>query len=206
MLTDGGRYTDRPTLATTESTMVKPRVRLRKLMMRLCCWPLASICAFSAAIAGPADFHAGKIIPEYGRVATVPNAPALAAGSEFKVVFDVSEAAETGKINRQFESAARFLNMHGEAGVAPTKMHLAIVVHGAAAMDLVNDAKYGASNANAGLIAALSAAGVDIGLCGQTAAYRDIGADDLLPGVKVSLSAMTLHAQWQQRGYTLNPF
>ena len=168
-------------------------------------WAAAS-CLASGAGAAPADFHAGKIIADYGRVATVADAPALAPDSEFKVVFDVSEAAEKGKLNRQLESAARFLNMHAEAGVASANLHLAIVVHGSAAMDLVNDEKYGGENANAGLIAALSAAGVKIGLCGQTAVYRDIGADDLLPGVQLGLSAMTLHAQWQQAGYTLNPF
>ncbi|HBH44411.1 MAG TPA: hypothetical protein DDY28_08390, partial [Hyphomonas atlantica] len=43
-------------------------------------------------------------------------------------------------------------------------------------------------------------------LCGQTAAYRDVTKADLLPGVEMSLSAMTAHAQLQQDGYTLNPF
>ena len=30
--------------------------------------------------------------------------------------------------------------------------------------------------------------------------------DDLLPGVELALSAMTMHALLQQKGYTLNPF
>jgi intracellular sulfur oxidation DsrE/DsrF family protein len=176
-------------------------------MSRMQSWLWTAACCFcSTAYAAPTDFHAGKIIPDYGRIATVAGAPALAADSKFKVVFDVSEAAEKGKLNRQLESVARFLNMHAEAGVASANMHLAIVVHGSAAMDLVNDDKYGGENANAGLIAVLSGAGVKIGLCGQTAVYRDIGAEDLLPGVTMALSAMTLHAQWQQAGYTLNPF
>jgi hypothetical protein len=36
--------------------------------------------------------------------------------------------------------------------------------------------------------------------------YYDIGKDDLLPKVELSLSAMTTHAQLQSQGYTLNPF
>jgi intracellular sulfur oxidation DsrE/DsrF family protein len=56
------------------------------------------------------------------------------------------------------------------------------------------------------LIGALTDAGVRIILCGQTAAYRDISKDDLLPNVELALSAMTAHAQLQQSGYTLNPF
>ena len=73
-------------------------------------------------------------------------------------------------------------------------------------MDLVTDERYGAQNANAGLIAALIDAGVRIELCGQTAAFRDITQEDLLPGITMSLSAMTSHALLQQEGYTLNPF
>ena len=177
-------------------------------MFRKGFWILSLIgLSASQAVAGPEDFHAGELIPDFGKVATVEAAPAIPEGSEFKIVFDVSDAAEPGKINRQLDSAARFLNMHAEAGVPADKLHIAIVVHGGAAMDLVIDDKYpGEANANAGLIAALVKAGVKIGLCGQTAAYRGIAAEDLLPGVNLALSAMTLHAQWQQAGYTLNPF
>jgi hypothetical protein len=33
-----------------------------------------------------------------------------------------------------------------------------------------------------------------------------VAAEQLIPGVKMALSAMTAHAQLQQQGYTLNPF
>ena len=36
--------------------------------------------------------------------------------------------------------------------------------------------------------------------------FYDITGGDLLPGVEMSLSAMTAHALLQQDGYTLNPF
>ncbi|QOW23003.1 DsrE family protein [Novilysobacter avium] len=126
--------------------------------------------------------------------------------TRFQVAFDVATAAEPEKLNRQLESAARFINMHVAAGVPKENLKLAMVVHGGAAIDLTSDAKFGSVNPNAGLIAALQEAGVSIQLCGQTAVARDIRADDLLPGVTVALSAMTAHAQLQQAGYTLNPF
>jgi intracellular sulfur oxidation DsrE/DsrF family protein len=159
-----------------------------------------------AATAGPDRFHAGTVIAGYGKVASVTDATRIPAKAKFKVAFDVSEPAEQGSVNRHLDSAARLLNMHAEAGLAASRTRIAIVVHGRAAMDLVNDERYGASNANAGLIAALVASGVSIELCGQTAAYYDIDAADLLPGVTMSLSAMTAHALLQQQGYTLNPF
>ncbi|GAB2489362.1 DsrE family protein [Arenimonas alkanexedens] len=156
--------------------------------------------------AGPKDFTAGPAIKEFGAVAAVPSAAPIAASTRFQVAFDVATAAEPGSLNRQLESAARFINMHVAAGVPKENLNLAIVVHGGAAMDLTRDAKFGSANPNAALIAALHEAGVSIQLCGQTAAYRDISAEDLLPGVTMALSAMTAHAQLQQAGYTVNPF
>ena len=107
---------------------------------------------------------------------------------------------------RALVTPARFLNMHVAAGVPEENIHLAVVVHGGAYRDLLNAESYGAENPNAPLIEQLIAHGVTIELCGQTAAYRDVSEDDLLPGVTISLSAMTSHALLQQQGYTLNPF
>jgi len=167
---------------------------------------LYTILTASAAFAGPDSFTPGPVIMEYGRVAQVEGAVPIAPDATFMVVFDVSDAAEAGAISRRLESAARFLNMHVRAGVARENIRLAIVVHGAAARDLTRQPQGGEANANVGLIASLVANGVDIYLCGQTAAHYDIGQDDLLPGVRLSLSAMTVHALLQQEGYTLNPF
>jgi intracellular sulfur oxidation DsrE/DsrF family protein len=47
---------------------------------------------------------------------------------------------------------------------------------------------------------------VRIFVCGQSAAYYDVTTNDLLPGVEMALSAMTVHALLQQQGYSLNPF
>lgn len=157
------------------------------------------------ALAGPDEFRTGPIVDGYGPAASVADAR-VGASSRFLVAFDVAEAAETGQINRRLESAARFLNMHAAAGVPVEQISLAIVVHGPAALDLVRDERHGRENANAPLVAALLAAGIRIELCGQTAAARAIAPDDLLPGVSMSLSAMTSHAILQQQGYTLNPF
>lgn len=158
------------------------------------------------AHAGPADFSPGPLIAEYGGVARVEGADPLPADAAFRVVFDVSEAAEPGALSRRLESAARFLNMHAAAGVPEENINVAIVVHGGASRDLRREPQAGEDNANAPLIAALIAHGVKIYLCGQTAAYYDIEPEDLLPGVRLSLSAMTAHALLQQEGYTLNPF
>ena len=166
---------------------------------------LSVILLSGAAFAEESDFTKGPLIAEYGAVASVEDAR-VTPETKLKVAFDLAKAAEPGSINRYLESSARFLNMHAAAGVPAENIEIAIVVHGAAAMDLVTDARYGGENANASLVAALVDAGVTIELCGQTAAYRGITQEDLLPGVRPSLSAMTSHALLQQDGYTLNPF
>ena len=159
----------------------------------------------AAALAAPGDFAPGPVLKNFGPVASVAD-HRVDSQSVFKVAFDISQAAKPGTINRSMESAARFLNMHAAAGVKPENLSVALVVHGAAAIDLVKHARYQGNNANAPLVAALLEAGVTIELCGQTAAYRDIDPQDLLPGVAMALSAMTAHARLQQQGYTLNPF
>lgn len=167
---------------------------------------LVALCAAGPALAGPEEFSGGPLIERFGRVAAVPDATALPASTRFKHAFDVAEAGQADVPNRSFDSVARFLNMHVRAGLAPESMQLAIVVHGGAAMDLLNAERLGHDNPNAPLIAELIKAGVSITLCGQTAVFRDIEAGDLLPGVQLALSAMTAHALLQQQGYTLNPW
>lgn len=156
-------------------------------------------------------FHAGTVIKDFGPVATVEGHEPIPASATFSVAFDVAEAAKPGAINRTLESAARFVNMHAEAGVPRDAVRVAVVVHGPASFDLTNSAIYGkkhdgAANANLAAIAALIDNGVEIHLCGQSAAGQGITRADLAPGVKLALSAMTAHALLQQHGYTLNPF
>ena len=166
---------------------------------------IGSLSLLGTAIAGPEDFKMGPVFDTFGGVANVTDTR-LTSETSFKVAFDIAKAADDGQVNRRLDTAARFLNMHAAAGVPLENINLAIVVHGGASKDLVTDEKRGGENANADLIAALIEAGATIELCGQTAAYYDIEQSDLLPGVSMSLSAMTSHALLQQAGYTLNPF
>ena len=176
-----------------------------------------TVCLSLPAQAGPEAFVKGKTIPQYGKIAAVKVDQPVYKHSKFKVVFDVSKETAPGELNRTFVSAARFINMHTAAGVKEKNIHLAIVVHGKAGRDLtrttyyethqeLEDGETPIANANADLIKVLQAHGVKIYLCGQSAAWYDIKNEDLLPGVKMALSAMTAHALLQQKGYTLNPF
>jgi intracellular sulfur oxidation DsrE/DsrF family protein len=165
----------------------------------------AALILSATAVADEGAFHAGTVIVDYGQIATVDADVAVPKNAKFKVAFDFSKPAEPGEVNRTLNTAARFLNMHAEAGVKPENISLALVVHGGASKDVAR-AEEGAENPNAALVAALVDKGVKIYVCGQSAAYYNISNDDLLPGVEMALSAMTMHALLQQQGYTLNPF
>ncbi len=128
-----------------------------------------------------------------------------------KVVYDTYTGAESGKVNSTFLSAARFINMHVDAGHPQENIKVAIVVHGSTSLDVTQDAYYaehhgGVKNANASVIAALVKEGVEFYICGQSAAFRGVTRENILPGVKFSLSAMTAHAMLQSQGYTLIPW
>ena len=158
----------------------------------------------------PEGFTYGPVFEDFGPVADVELDVELPADAAFRHVFDVSAAAEPGTVSRHLESAARFINMHARAGVPVDRIQVAIVVHGGAGADLLQAEAYaarkdGAENANLPLIAALLEHGVQIYLCSQSAAGMGLAKEDLIPGVQMALSAMTMNALLQQQGYTLNP-
>lgn len=160
--------------------------------------------------AGAGSFKPGPQIKQFGEAAAVQTDMVIPNNTVFKVSFDMGEAADAGKVNRKFNSLARFINMHVAAGVKPEDIKLALVAHGKASYDLLNNkarvAKSLTENSNSVLLDQLFANNVKIYVCGQTAAYYDIDNKDLYPGVEMALSAMTAHALLQQQGYTLNPF
>lgn len=170
---------------------------------------LALFAGFSMSV-NAAEFSAGPVIEGYGPVANIEQTKPLSGQESFKVAFDAAEAGGQEKANRKFESLARFINMHARAGIDPKQIRLALVVHGKAGFDLLNEAayqkKFEGVNPNAPLLAKLAKSNVRVIICGQSAAYHGIKAEDLLPNVEVALSAMTAHALLQQQGYTVNPF
>jgi len=155
----------------------------------------------SAQAYAQSGFGKGPVIEAFGPVADVPGAAPLPPDTSFRISFDTREKADDGKPNRTLVSAARFLNMHGRAGVGPEKIDIAVVVHGPAVKDVTTD-----SEGSKALINALNEHSVRIIVCGQSAAYYGVSSGGLAPGVEMALSAMTAHALLQQDGYTINPF
>ena len=180
-------------------------------------WIGAAVLALASPVAAQdvSAFKTGPVFADFGPHAPVEGMGTVPADTEFSIAFDVAKPAEEGARNRGFESAARFINMHAAAGVDPDNIRIAVVVHGKASMDLLDDAAWAAKgkagggeegNPSAAMIRAMLDAGVRFILCGQSGVAYGIAQEDLIPGVETALSAMTAHALLQQRGYTVNPF
>ena len=154
----------------------------------------------------------GEIIKDYGQTFSVDN-PEIKTDTTatLKVIFDVSQSAkETNTINSNLVTVARFLNMHAEAGMDLKQLKAAVTIHGGAWKDVLNDAvyneKYGTNNPNTKLLKQLKQAGVDIIICGQTAAFRKMDRVSVNSDVKFALSAMTALLQYQNEGYKFIKF
>lgn len=155
-------------------------------------------------------FKPGKAIPEFGKIAAVDSDVEIPEGTVFKVRFDSGRGASSG-INMTFDSVARFINLKNAAGVSQENVRVAIVVHGSASLDVTKDDFYGTrkkgkKNDSKSAVAKLQENNVEFYICGQSAAHHGIAKTDLLPGVKVAHSAMTIHALLDNDDYSLNPF
>ena len=151
----------------------------------------------------------GPVIKEFGAVFQIPDATYKTnINQEFKVVYDIiSGATEGNQLNPYMESVARFLNMHAQSGVSPSRLKTVMVVHNNASKDLLtNEAykeRYGMDNPNIGLLEALIESGVEVILCGQSSMSRNIPIEQTVKGTKLALSAMTALIQYQDQGYRL---
>ena len=130
---------------------------------------------------------------------------------DFRALFDVSQPMEeVGARSTAIESAARFLNMHAQAGVPRERLGAAIVLHGGAARYALSNnayrARYDVDNPSLELIEALRAVGARIVICGQTAAARGYARDELAAPIELALSAMTAIKVLQDDGYQIVTF
>tara|TARA_R110002073_G_scaffold72537_1_gene177198 strand:- start:178756 stop:179301 length:546 start_codon:yes stop_codon:yes gene_type:complete len=154
----------------------------------------------------------GPVIEQFGAVFQIEN-PDLILDKDkvHKVIFDIyTDSEKIEGINPLINSVARFLNMHAQHGVPAANMKVAVVMHGAAAKNALNDSAYQerfkVNNPNIALIAALKEAGVAIYVCGQSFNSRGFKRANLNTNILFSLSAMTALVKYQEEGYQIINF
>lgn len=153
----------------------------------------------------------GPIVPSFGGVFEVPDATLLPPkDQDLKLRFDVNVGPEPGELNMNFDTVARYLNQHALAGVPRERLKAALIIHGTAGKDTLANEEYrkrfGKDNPNLKLLDELKAAGVQIYLCGQTSAARNLPRNVVAPSVAFAWSAMVAHMALDREGYVLNPF
>jgi len=180
----------------------------RILMMALLALLMTNVVA---AEQSKPEIHMGPVIKDFGPYVNVPeDSFMLNKNQRYKAFMDITDgAAEDDALNRNFESAARFLNMNASSGVDAANMELALVIHGSAVKDLFTDEAYQAQfqkpNPNTGLLEALHSAGVEIYVCGQSLGFRGNTMEQLNPAVKLAISAMSTSIRLQSEGFNLIP-
>jgi intracellular sulfur oxidation DsrE/DsrF family protein len=143
-------------------------------------------------------------------VIPVENAALKAGPNEtVKLMFDFTQATSAGKqankVNEGLEEVARILNIHVVSGVKKENIKAVIVFHAGSIMSVLSDnyyqQNYQAANPNIAMLNQLQAAGVELYICGQSLALREISASMVLPQVKVALAAKTTLTHFDALGY-----
>ena len=159
----------------------------------------------------PGSTQSGPMIQSTGPSVEVTNPTfRIPDGHVFKAVWVIDRGDTTGA-NQQLTTIARYLNVHARHGVPKERLHAAAVVHGTGWIAILNDSAYaarygGRTNPSKRMVEELLANGVQLVLCGQTAGFRGVRREELLPGVQLGISAMTALNVFQAQGYQLNPW
>ena len=154
----------------------------------------------------------GPVFNSLGSVYEVPEADFVPDSTQvLKAIFDIERLQEDPtEVNPLINSLARYINMHVQRGIPLENIHLAFVVHGVSGKDvLTNEAynkRYGVDNPNTAHIKALAEKGVHMFICGQSATWTGYEKSEIMPEVKMALSAMTVLTVYQANDYSLIRF
>jgi intracellular sulfur oxidation DsrE/DsrF family protein len=129
---------------------------------------------------------------------------------DYKILFELTgnnPDSSIKDINNGLAEIARVINLHIASGVPVKRIMPIIVVHAAALHALKNNEafqkKYKIDNPNIKLIDDLKKIGGKFIVCGQAMEFFDVKKEELLPGIKISLTAQTVITQYQLKGYVL---
>ncbi len=169
--------------------------------------------AHAQATVLPGQQMSGPIIQSTGPSFKVDDPTFLIPqGHTFKALFIINAGGgDSVKVNELLTTMARYFNLHARNGIADDHVRGAAVFHGNGWPAILNDSSFvarfgGKGNPSKRLVEELLQHGATLILCGQTAGNRGIRREELLPGVKVAMSAMSAVEYLQSEGYRLIPW
>ncbi|MBP6620470.1 MAG: DsrE family protein [Leadbetterella sp.] len=149
-------------------------------------------------------------IDSFGGVFPIPEAEQLVdPNKKYKVVFDITSAAknQTTEMNPGFESVARFINLHGLAGVKKENLEIVVVIHFQATPTILSDesfmTEYKEKNPNTEVINKLGENGVKFYVCGQSLRMRKLVDYKRNSNIRVAHGALLALSHFQSQGYSL---
>ena len=126
----------------------------------------------------------------------------------YKLLFEVTinnPDSAADQINFSLSEVARIINLHVASGIPLKKIFPVIIIHAKALNAITTNVyyqkHYKMDNPNIKLINDLSGIGARFIACGQAMAFFNFKKEDLLPVVKVSLTAQTALSSYQLMGY-----
>ena len=168
---------------------------------------LAVLLTLGIATAVPADEPAFvfPLIKGYGGIVVQPDA-AEPPRRGVKIVFDITAEGKPEEAHRGIESVARYLNLNAQAGLSPSDVTLAIVLHGGATKCALKDEAYAratqaSENPNLPLLRELQKHGVELFVCGQSLARNKLPTNDVAKELTIAVSAMSVNVNKQLDGY-----
>ena len=185
--------------STLRATIHADSMKIEKENQQMIKWEkLKSMAKYPAINAGPFS----GVIPVQDPT-EIPD-PKL----DYKLLFEVSGAfpdSSADGINENLVEIARIINLHVASGIPLKKIFPVIVVHGPVLKAISTNAEYQKyykiDNPNLKVINDLVALGARFIACGQAMAFFDVKKEDLLPLVKISLTAQTVLSSYQLKGY-----
>ena len=131
---------------------------------------------------------------------------------DYKILFELAGATPDSMIkenNPGLDEIARVINLHAASGIPIKKIIPVVVVHAGALFSLMtNEAyqkKYKTDNPNLTLLDDMTKLGIRFIACGQAMNFVGVTKEELLPFVKISLTAQTVISGYQMKGYVLHP-
>lgn len=111
-------------------------------------------------------------------------------------------------VNLGLVEVGRLINLHVAAGVPKENLDIVIIVHASALFAFLNNdeykKKYGVDNPNIPFLKQMESVGVKLLACGQAILFLGLEKEQMLPNVKVALTAKTVLTSYQLKNYVLD--
>ena len=129
---------------------------------------------------------------------------------DYKLLFEITARNPDSlakEINFSLDEVARLMNLHVASGISVKKITPVVVIHGPGIEAVYNNESYkkihSLDNPNIQLVRDLQNIGTKFIVCGQAMAFHEATKADLLPDIKISITAQTVLSNYQIQGYVL---